>query len=205
MNKHILLAGVIALGLPAAASANELEWSGEAGINVASSSGGTAETTGIMIVELSYGGAFVGAELETLYQDPADNAEITLTLGYSFDIGTDTALTASYSRIYLDDSGYSSHEVALALDFPITGDVGGTLEVVRDLTAKSTDVSLGAEFGLGKSFTGEALVGHDGADIYGEAGISYGITENVSAGVLIELSESAKPIYNFGITVAFGS
>jgi hypothetical protein len=204
MNMQTLLAGVLMLGLPAVASANDVEWSGEVGVNAATSDGAT-ETTANAAVEMSFGGAFIGAEVETLYQDPADNAEFTVTLGHSFDISNDTALTASYARIYLDNSGFSSHEAALALDFPITGDAGGTLEVVRDLTAKITDVSLGAEFGLGNNFTGAALVGHDGAIVYGEAGLAFEISENVSAGLLVELEDGAKPVYNFGITIGFGS
>lgn len=205
MKMNYLLAGIVALGLPAAASAEKLEWSGEVGLNVATSSGGTTETTANAAVELSFGGAFVGGEIETLYKDPTDGSEITLTLGYSFDLSDSTALTVSYSRIYLDNSGFSSHEAAIALDFPIVGDTGGTLEVVRDLTAKSTDISLGAEFGLGGNFGGEALLGHDGTDIYGELGVSYNINDNVSVGFLTELSESAKPVYNFGFTIGFGS
>jgi hypothetical protein len=192
------------LGLPAAASANEVEWSAEVGGNIAASNGAT-ETTANAAVELSFGGAFVGAEIETLYRDPADDAEATLTLGYSFDLGNDMALTTSYSRIYLDNSGFSSHEAALALDFPIAEGVGGTFEIVRDLTGKSTDISLGAEFGLGNNFTGEALVGYDGTDIYGEAGVSYDINDNVSTGVLVEFAENTDPVVNFGITIALGS
>lgn len=204
MNTKFWLLGVLALAQPTIVTANELEWSGEAGVNVANS-GGASETTGTLIMELSYGGAFIGGEVETLYRDPADDAEITLTLGYSFDIGTDMVLAASYSRIYLDKSGFSSHEAALALDFPITQNIGGTIEVIRALTGKTTDVSLATEFGLGNGFTGEALVGHDGSANYGEAGLSYDLRENVSIGYLVELAEGAKPVHNFGITFGFGS
>ncbi|UYV36603.1 hypothetical protein N4R57_16595 [Rhodobacteraceae bacterium D3-12] len=131
MKLHYLLASVATLALPAAVSAAELSYSGEASVNVAVTSGGTTETTADVIVELSYGGAFVGAELETLYKHPADDAEITLSLGYSFELGNDMALTAYYSRIYLDKSGFTSDEVGLALDFPISGNIGATLEVVQ--------------------------------------------------------------------------
>ncbi len=204
MNKQYILAGALALGLPAVATANEVEWSGEVGLNFATSNGAN-ETTANAAVELSFGGGFVGVEIETLYQDPADDAEATLALGYSFDVSNDVALTASYSRIYLNNGGFSSHEAAVALDFPVAGDVGGTLEIVRDLTGKSTDVSLGAEFGLGNNFTGEALVGHDGADIYGEIGVAYDISDNVSAGVLVEVANGVDPVFNFGFTIGLGS
>lgn len=205
MNYQTLLAGAVVLGLPAAASAAELSYSGEASVNVAATPGGTTETTADVLVELSYGGLFFGGEIETLYKDPADAAEITLTLGYAFDLGNDMELALGYSRIYLDKSGFASHEVGAALSFPITGTIGGTLEVVQDLTAEATDISLGAEFGLGGAFTGEVLAGHDGTDIYGELGVSYGLSENVSAGVLVEVAKGAKPVYNFGITVGFGA
>lgn len=202
MNKNILLAGVVALALPAAASANEVEWSGEVSANVAHS-GGTTETTVYGGVEVAYGGAFAGLEIESLYKDPADNAEITLSFGYTFDLGNDLALTASYARIYLDQTGFSSHEAGLALDFPLSGDIAATLEVVRDLTADATDISLGAEFGIYGAFTGWLLAGNDGTDNYGEAGISYGVNDNVTIGYLLEFAENAQPTHNFGIAYSF--
>ena len=202
MNTQYLLAGALALALPSVASADKVEFSGEIGINVATS-GSATETTANLVSEMSYRGAFFGAEAETLYKDPADDAEITLTLGYTFALGSDAEVTVSYSRIYLNDSGFSSHEAAVALGFPVSDNVSAGVEVVRDLTAKSTDISLGAEFGLGNGFTGEALVGHDGTDNYAEAGVSYEITDNVSAGFLLEVAEHTKPTYNFGLTYSF--
>ena len=203
MNTLYVMAGLFAFGLPVATAAQEFEASSEIGVNVASSGGGSAETTANIATELSFGGAFIGGEIESLYQDPADKAEITLSFGYSFDLGNDFALTASYARIYLDNSGFGSHEIAAALDFPIGGNVGGTLEVVHDLTAVNTDVSLSAEFGLGGNFTGAALVGYDGTATYGELGVSYDITDNISTGIVVELAQSASPVYNFGVTVGF--
>ena len=202
MNTQYLLAVAFALAFPAVASAGEVEFSSEIGINLASS-GGSTETTATIATEMAYNGFFFGAEMETLYKDPADDVEVTLSLGYSFDIGTDTAVTLSYARIYLDNSGFSSHEIAAALDFPISENVSATAEVVRDLTGKSTDISLGAEFGLGNGFTGGVLAGHDGTDKYAEAGLSYDITDNVSAGFLVEVAEHTKPTYNFGLTYSF--
>ncbi len=202
MKTQYLLAGALALALPSVTSANEVEFSGEVGINLATS-GGSTETTASAAAEVSYGGAFFGAEMESLYKDPADDIEVTLTLGYSFELGSDTEVTVSYSRIYLDNSGFSSHEAAIALGFPISDNVSAGVEVVRDLTGKSTDISLGAEFGLGNGFTGEALVGYDGADSYAEAGVSYDFSDNVSAGFLLEVAEHSKPTYNFGLTYSF--
>ena len=204
MKTLYVMAGLFAVWMPMAASANDLEWSAELGLNVAASSG-AVETTANTAVELSYAGAFVGGEIETLFQDPTDKAEITLTLGYTFDIGADTALTASYSRIFLDNSGFSSHEIGAALDFPISSNVGGTFEIVHDLTASTTDYSLGAEFGLGNGFTAEALIGHDGTEVYGETGLSYDFNDTLSAGLVVELSQSASPVFNFGLTIGFGS
>lgn len=168
MNKTLLLSGFIACAVPVMASANEVEWSGEVGLNVAHSSG-TTETTANGALEMGYGAAFVGLEFETLYKDPADDVEITLSFGYAFDLGNDVALTASYARIYLDQTGFSSHEAGLALDFPVSGNIGMTLEAVRDLTADSTDFSIGAEFGIYDGVTGWLLAGNDGTDNYGEA------------------------------------
>lgn len=202
MNKNILLAGAVALALPAAASANEIEWSGEVSANVAHSAG-TTETTVYGGIELAYGGAFAGLEIESLYKDPFDNAEITLSFGYTFDLGNDMALTASYARLYLDKSGFASHEAGLALDFPLSGNVGATLEVVRDLTADATDISFGAEFGLYDAVTGWALVGNDGTDNYGELGVYYDVSENVTIGYLLEVAENVQPTHNFGVAYSF--
>ncbi|MGH1577007.1 hypothetical protein [Planktotalea sp.] len=203
MKAFCALAGVIALGLPVATSAQEIEASSEFGVNVATSGGGTTETTASLGTELSFGGAFIGGSVESLYQDPVDKAEVTLTFGYGFDLGNDFALTASYARIYLDKSGFASHEVAVALDFPVSDNVGGTLEVVHDLTADNTDVSLSTEFGLGGNFTGAALVGYDGAATYGELGVSYAFNDNISTGLVVEMAENTPAVYNFGVTFGF--
>jgi hypothetical protein len=203
MKSLYALAGLVALGLPATALAQEIEGTTEIGLNIATSSGGNAKTTASIETELSFGGAFIAGGLETLYQDPTDSAEITLTLGYGFDISDNVAITASYSNIFLDKSGFSFHEVAVALDFPIGESISATFEVVHNLTGSSTDYSLAAEFGLGNSFTGEAVVGHDGTEIYGEAGISYEINETISTGFVVELTESASAVYNVGFTVEF--
>lgn len=203
MNKQLLLVGVVACAMPAAAAhANQIETSGEVGFNIAHSDG-TTETTASIATEVAFSNAFFGMEAETLYKDPADDAEITFSLGYSFDLGKDVALTASYARTYLNNSGFDAHETALALDFPLGQDIGATIEAVRDIDAKATDVSLAAEFPLGERFTGAALVGHDGTDKYGELGVSFDITENVSAGVLLEVVEHTKPTFNFGIAYSF--
>ncbi|WP_417600229.1 hypothetical protein [Pararhodobacter oceanensis] len=204
MNKTYCLAGVLSLLLATSASAQEFGWSAELGANLAHS-GGTSEPTANGAVELTFGGAFVGAEFETLYQDPTDNAEFTLSLGYGAELAPDVALTGTYARTYLDNSGFDSHEVGLALDFPIMDRTSGTFEVVRDLTARATDVSFGAEFEANDRFTYSALVGHDGADVYGEAGVSYAFNEMTSASFLIEVAEGAKPTINLGLTIALGS
>ena len=202
MNTQYLLAGAIALALPAVASAGEVEFSSDIGIKIATS-GGSVETTGLITSEVAYNGFFFGAELETLYKDPSDNAEITLALGYTFDLATDTALSLYYARIYLDDSGFSSHEVGAVLEYPIAENASGIVEVVRDMTGNAYDVSLGAEFGLNNGFTVGGLIGHDGTDKYAEAGVSYDITDNVSAGLLLEVADHTKPIYSFGMTYSF--
>lgn len=203
MKTLYLLAGLAAFGLPTLAQAQSIETSSEIGVNIASSGGGAIETTANIATELSFGGLFVGGEMETLYQDPTDKAEITLTLGYSYDLGNDFALTASYARIFKDQSGFASHEIAASLDFPVSNLLSGTFEVVHDLKAVSTDVSLAAEFGLGGNFTGEALLGHNGTAVYGELGVSYDITDNISSNVLIELAANKTPVYNLGVTFNF--
>lgn len=88
MKSLYALAGFVALGLPATALAQEIEGSTEIGLNIATSSGGNAKTTASIETEQSFGGAFIAGGLETLYQDPTDSAEITLTLamGSTFQI-----------------------------------------------------------------------------------------------------------------------
>lgn len=202
MNKQLLLAGVVVCALPAAVQADQIETSGEVGFNIAHSDG-TTETTFAVATEVAYGNAFFGMEAETLYKDPTDDAEITFSLGYSFDLGNDVALTTSYARTYLNNSGFDADEVALALDFPLGQDIGATIEAVRDIDGKTTDVSLAAEFPLSDRFTGAALVGHDGTDKYGELGVAFDITDNVLAGVLLEVAEHTKPTFNLGIAYLF--
>lgn len=204
--KSLSAAALLAMtvALPGAVSAQGMEWSGEVGLNVAKAEGGNTETTVNGAVELSFGNAFVGIEGESYDGDPADDFEYTLSIGYNFDLGSDVEATLSYARIYKNNSGFDDHEVGLAFGFPVADGVDGGIEAVYAIDGEELDVSAGLEIGLTDKLSTALLFGSAGGTAYGEFGISYALTDNLSAGFLLEFEKGAPHTFNVGVTYAFG-
>lgn len=163
-------------------------------------------------VQLSLKGEFRGAELEleveSLEDSDPDAAEITLTLGYGGDLRDGLGWSASYSRSYLDVSGWDEQELALGLSAELGDGAVGEIKATHDLEEHTNEIELGLELEPSDTLAFGVVVGHSQADdgLFGEFGVTYSVTDAVAFEALYERAadESGKltlsAIWSFSLT-----
>ncbi|SMO50399.1 hypothetical protein SAMN06265173_10478 [Thalassovita litoralis] len=148
-------------------------------------------------VEAAYGGLYGGIWIGSL-DDPADDVEYDLYIGYAGDVNDNFSYDVYVTGYWGDDSGYWTYDVTTDLTYAFSDSVAATYELIWDPDADTFDNSIAVEFAVNDKWTITPLVGIDGADdTYGELSFLYGLTDEVSFEVLFEDSESASPMITF--------
>lgn len=204
-----------ALALPATAQAagtapSEVEFTfGIAATTAFDAAGGGlshSENTGELKAEISYKGFHTGLVLTSLYQDPADDFETEWSLGYGGDITETLSWDITYARIWLNRSGFDSHEVAFELSLAMSDALSGAAAVIVDPETRLADYEIGLEYAITDRWTIGGLVGRSDRDdnTYGEIGVEYAFNDQTSAELLWEDTSDGDPVLSFTLAYEFG-
>ncbi|MWD26430.1 hypothetical protein E0K89_002965 [Aquicoccus sp. SCR17] len=203
-----LMAGLVLL--PASAAlAEEVSFAATIAANAAYDTDGGLSYSGASIEgsgEMSYYGFHTGLWFETLPDDPADNAEIELSFGYTGALPGEAEWDVTYTRYYLDESGYQGHDIALGLGAPITGRLSGAVAAIYEPEGETVDFEAALEFAATDKWTFSALAGKSEADdnLYTELGAGYALTDQVTVGALYEDADDTDGTLTFSVSYAFG-
>lgn len=95
-------------------------------------------------------GNFYGEIWLGTLDDPIDEFEYELTLGYANDINDKLSYDASITGYYLNDSGYQNYYVTLDMIYAFSDSLSGTLELSGDPENDTSDHNLSLEYTLDK-------------------------------------------------------
>ncbi len=192
--KTIIAAAAVA-ALPQFAHA-DIEWTlGGAVVGAFDTSDGLdhSETTGEVFIEGVYNGLHGGIWLGTIYQDPNDDAEIEISLGYGGEagkIGYDVTLTG----YYLNNSKFDHAGLGFELSYALTDTVTGIAFAEVDPDSGDWDRELALEFAVTDKITAWGLLGKSDADAnrYGEVGASYALNDFTALELLYEDADDSN-------------
>ncbi|CUH62513.1 hypothetical protein TG4357_00151 [Thalassovita gelatinovora] len=148
-----------------------------------------------------HGGIWIGS----LYKDPADDAEIELSLGYGADINDTLGYDITTTGYYLNNGGYQSYDIAFELSAALTDSTSGALGFAWDPDASTIETTLGLEHALNDKFTLAGEIGHSEADgnIFGEIGVSYALTDSAAIELLYEDADDSAGTLSLTVSYDF--
>lgn len=124
-------------------------------------------------------GNFYGEIWLGTLDDPTDEFEYELTLGYANDINDKLSYDASITGYYLNDSGYQNYYVTLDMTYAFSDSLSGTLELSGDPENDTTDHNLSLEYVLDKWTIVPTVGVIDGDTTYGELEFIYTLDNGV--------------------------
>jgi len=190
MNIRLTFAGISAAWLlPIMASADGLTLSGGVAATAAFDTANGlshSENTVEGYIEGELNGVHAGVWIGSLFDDPTDDAEYELSLGYGGNISDTLGYDITATRYYLNNGGYQSYDIAFELSAVLNGRTNGALEVTWDREAETIETTIGLEYALTDKFTLAGEIGRSEADnnMFGEIGISYDLTEKTALELL---------------------
>lgn len=146
-----------------------------------------------------HGGIWAGS----LYDDPADDFEYELSLGYGADINDTIAYDITATGYYLNNGGYQSYDIAFELSGALTDSASGAIGFAWDPDAKTVETTLGLEYALTDKITLAGEIGHSEADDnnFGEFGVSYALTDSAAVELLYE--DADDDVGTLSLTVSY--
>ena len=200
---------VSAIALAAApAAANELEISGSAALNIEAETGdglSHSASTAEVGIDLSYGGAFGGIWVGTLYDDPSDELEIELSLGYGGEFAPGYGYGITYTHYFLNNSGEQGYDLTFGLSATVSEQSEIGLDVIYAPEDETTDVEGWIAVALTDRWSLAGLVGKSQADnnTYYEFGVGYALTDSAGLGLLYEDADDSDGTLTFSVTYDF--
>ncbi|WP_175545229.1 TorF family putative porin [Thalassovita taeanensis] len=148
-----------------------------------------------------YGGVWIGS----LEDDPADDAEIEVYLGYGGDISDRLGYDISLTGYYLNDSGYQNYDITTALSYAFNDSVTGSLELAYDPDNEDLDRSIELEIALTDRVWLRGLVGESDADAntYAELSVGYALTDAAALELLYEDADDSAGTLSFIVSYDF--
>ncbi|MBR9649794.1 hypothetical protein [Thalassovita aquimarina] len=209
MNTKLTFAGAAALALlPLGALADGLALTGGVAATAAfdTNDGLThAENTIEAYIEAELNGFHGGIWIGSLYQDPDDDAEIELSLGYGGDISDRLDYDVTATGYYLNNGGYQSYDIAFELSMALSDRSEGMLGLTWDPDADTIETTLGLEHALNDRITLAGEIGHSEADdnIFGEIGISYALNDATAVELLYEDADDESGTLSLTVSYDF--
>ncbi len=208
MRRTILMMAVLALPVVQPAIAQDLEITSTLGLNISSGTANGLTYAGTTVkgsVEAAIGGFTGEIWIGSLYQDPADKAEIELSLGYGGDITEATNWGVTYTRYFLNNSGDQGYDLALAFESALSDSVTATVETVYAPKSKELDTSIGFDFAVTDQVSLHALAGfNDGTnETYAEFGLDFALDNATTLSVLYEDGEQSAGALTLSISRDF--
>ena len=202
MNKTFLPAAVLAatLAMPMAAAAEATVTAGGAVNFGFDDSIGHTSSTVEAFVEFATQGFHAGLWVGTLYEDPTDDFEYELSLGYGGEVGK---LSYDISAIgyFLSDGGYQSTGIGLELGTEIAPGTDGTFYIEADVDSGDTFAEVSLSTDITDTLYVWGMVGTSDANNYGEVGLGYSISDSV--GVEFVYEDATDGDGTFSLSLAF--
>ncbi len=161
-----------------------------------------------LFYEIEFGGGFhSGITLTSLDDDPVDDYEYEITIGYGSEFANGMTWDLTYGYIGLDDSDETTEELTGTLGFPLGETLSGEFAVIYDIDTGKSDQEFGLETALNDNWTLFGLVGNSDRDdnVYGELGVSYALSDSVALEILYEDTNDDDPLLGFTIGYEFGN
>ncbi|NUH64120.1 hypothetical protein HTT03_02230 [Sulfitobacter sp. S0837] len=154
-------------------------------------------------VEMSFGGFHSGFSATSIHDDPVNDVELELDLGYGEDFGQDMSWDLSYSYAWLDGSKDHSEEITGTLGFPIGRDVTGAVAVILDPDTGDSDQEFAFAAPLTEQWSLVGLVGNSDRDdnLYAEAGVVYDMGNGMAFEAIYEDTNDSDGV--LGLTVSY--
>ncbi|MYM53861.1 hypothetical protein [Thalassovita mangrovi] len=210
MNAKLTIAAASALALlPFAAQADGLALT--AGVAATAAFDTTdglehVENTVEGYIEAELNGFHGGIWIGSLYDDPTDDFEYELSLGYGADINDTFAYDITATGYYLDDGGYQNYDIAVELAAALSDNAGAAFGLAWDPDAETLETTLGLEYALTDKITIAGEVGHSEADDnnFGEIGVSYALTDSAAVELLYEDADDDDGTLSLTVSYDFG-
>lgn len=157
-------------------------------------------------VELTYGGFHTALVATSLYQDPDDDVEFEINLGYGSEFANGMSWDLTYGYLFLDDTDGHAEEVTASLGFPVSQTTETAFAVIYDPDTGKSDQEIEFETALNDSWALVGLVGNSDRDdnVYGEIGVVYALDDQTSFQVLYEDTNDDGGLLGFSVAYEFG-
>ena len=157
--------------------------------------------------ELTYGGFHTGLSATTVHDDPVDDVELEIDLGYGQDFGQDMSWDLSYSYAWLDGSKDHSEEITGTLGFPLGQSVDAAVAVILDPDTGDSDQEFAFEAPLNEQWSFVGLVGNSDRDdnLYAEAGVAYDMGNGVAFEAIYEDTNDGDGVLGLSVSYEIGS
>ena len=185
--KPLLAAAAIA-ALPSLAFAeSEVIVGGAVTTSVGTGSTSNTEFTAEVFAEFAANGFHAGIWMGSLYQDPSDDFEFELSVGYGGEAGA-FGYDISAIAYYLNNSGFDHVGIGTSLSYGFTDALTGLFYAEVNTDTKDWDREIGLEYAFSDSLTGWVIGGKSDGDAnnYGEIGVSYGLSDNAAIDLVYE-------------------
>jgi hypothetical protein len=166
-----------------------------------------ASSNGEGYVALSYGGVTAQIFAESVYDDPAADYNLELSLGYANELASGLSYDLTLTGYYIEDS-YDDYSITLGLGYGLTDTIslGGAVEYYPD--SEITDASASIEYAFSDALSAYVLLGtvdESGAGTYNyaEVGASYGFADGAAFSVLYEDADNAASTVSFILSYDF--
>lgn len=164
-----------------------------------------ASTTFEAFVEYGNQGFHAGLWVGSLYQDPTDDFEYELSLGYGGEAGS-FFYDVSAIGYFLSDSGYQSTGIGLELGTEFAPGMSGALYVEADTDTGDLVGELSLESAINDKFTVWGMIGTSEADAndYAELGVSYAINDSVGLEAVYEDANDGAAAFSISLVFETG-
>lgn len=157
-----------------------------------------------VFLELAFpSGVFTAIEVTSIDDDPEDDFEVALILGYGSAFANGVSWELVYEYAFANESDDQEHEIEGSLGFDLAENLEGTFAVLLDPESGKTDQEFEIERALSDDWAVFALIGNSDRDdnIYGELGVTYEINDNWELELLYEDTNDEDSL--LGLTVAY--
>ncbi|MCC1493650.1 hypothetical protein [Cognatishimia sp. F0-27] len=158
--------------------------------------------------EASRDGLSFGLELASLANDPIDKTSLDLVLGYRLeDLRGGAEIALSYTRSYLDRSGWDGHKTSFEMSAPIADGLDASFGLEHDLTDRALEVTLGLDYASEGPWSFGLQLGKTKPDAThsGELSASYEINDQLAVELLYEHGDADPNLLTVSLIYGFGS
>lgn len=208
MKKQTIIGAAVAvMALPVAAQAQQFRVDAGVAANAAFESDGFDHIGNTVegYLQGSYNGFYAGVWAATLDGDPVDDAEIEVYLGYGNELANGLSYSLTYTRYYLDDTGYLGYDVTLGLGYAINDAFSIGAEIALDPETDDLDRNISLHYDLNDRISMYALAGKSDAwdHNYAELGVSYALTDQAAVSLLYEDADNLPGVVTLTVSYDF--